>query len=102
MVETINYSSVALNLATKAASEEKSGSTCTLPPWECEVNFHAGNTTGQASQLSSQNVNPVTQPPVHLTYRTYGCSFSQQPNVPIILAFLRKLVWSTSEFLSKI
>lgn len=52
--------------------KKKSGFTCTLPPWGHEVNFHAGNNTSQASQLSSRNGNPVTRPPVHLTPKTYG------------------------------
>lgn len=62
------------NSVSKATSKKKkkSGFTCTLPPWGYEVNFHAANNTSRASQLSSQNGNPVTRPPVHLTPKTYG------------------------------
>lgn len=49
-----------------------------------------GNNTGQASQLSRQNVNPVTQPPVHLASKTYGSCLSQQQSIPTSLAFTRE------------
>lgn len=79
-----------VELRSKSCFLGKTRFTCTLPSWECGVNFHAGNNTGQASQLSRQNVNPVTQPPVHLASKTYGSCLSQQQSIPTFLAFTRE------------
>lgn len=62
-----------------------------------EVNFHASNSAGQPSRLSSQNVNPTT---CSSGFQNIWICLHLQRNIPTLLAFTRELQ-PASEVLSK-